>query len=183
LILDKMNFKMIGHVRKVEKDYTVSVVSDPKVFESFYLSNMEGAGCNNLTNFDNFPALFAACCERESGEVLAAHTRSGEPAAMVFLVWGSDVMYYLLATRLPDPTSAGAANLVLWSAINRAHRRGLILDLDGIIHAGQMRFFLGFGGKMSSRLIVTRGRPLYHVVRYVHRRVRGRLSTDAFIAP
>jgi hypothetical protein len=88
------------------------------------------------------------------------------------------VMYYLLATKLPDPTSAGAANLLLWSAIKRAHQRGLILDLDGIIHAGQMRFFLGFGGQMSSRLIVTRGRPLYHVAHYVRQCIRGRGSTD-----
>jgi hypothetical protein len=181
-ILDNMNFKTRGHVRKAERDYMVRAVDDPNAFESFYLSNMERTGRRDPIIFDNFPALFAACCERDSGEVLAAHTRSGEPAAMVFLVWGGGVMYYLLATRLPDSASAGAANLLLWSAIKRAHERGLVLDLDGIIHAGQMRFFMGFGGQMSSRLIVTRGQPLYHVAQYVRRRlqwsVRGRRSAD-----
>jgi hypothetical protein len=182
-ILDNMNFKTRGHIRKAEKDYAISVVDDPKVFESFYLSNMERTGRGDSMIFDNFPALFTACCERESGEVLAAHPRSGEAAAMAFLVWGNGVMYYLLATRRPTPASAGAANLLLWSAIKQAHERGLILDFDGIIHTGQMRFFLGFGGQMSSRLIVTRSRPLYNVIRYVSQRidpsrVRRRRSTD-----
>jgi hypothetical protein len=180
LILDNMNFKTRGHVRKAENDYTVSIVHDPKAFESFYLSNMEHTGRSDPMIFDNFPGLFAACRERESGEVLAAHTGSGEPVAMVFVVWGGGVMYYLLASRLPGPTSVGAANLLLWSVIKRAHERGLILDLDGIVHAGQMRFLLGFGGQMSSRLIVTRGRPLYYVARYLGQRMqlRGRRSTD-----
>src|SRR5262249_46283070 len=126
----------------------------------------------------NFPRLFTACCERDSGEILVAHTRSGEPAAMVFLVWGAGMMYYLMATRLPGSNSAGAANLLLWAAIKRAHERGLILDLDGVIHDGQMRFFLGFGGQMSYRLIVTRSRSHYDVARYLHQCIRGRRSVD-----
>ena len=175
-ILDNMNFKTRGHVRKAEKDYAVNVVDDPKAFVSFYLSNMERAGRSDHMVFDNFPRLFAACRERDSGEILVARTRSGEPAAMVFVVWGGGMMYYLMATRLPGSNSAGAGNLLLWAAIKRAHQRRLILDLDGVIHEGQMRFFLGFGGQISYRLIVTRGRPLYDVARYLHQRIRNRRS-------
>ena len=180
-ILENMNFKTRGHVRKSEKDFTVDVTDDPQVLASFYRENMERAERNDAMVFDNFPGLFAACRERDSGEVLVARSNVGDPVAMVFLVWGGGVMYYLLASKLPGTGSAGAANLLMWSAIRRAHERGLVLDLDGIIHPGQMRFFMGFGGQMSSRLIVTRGRPLYHVARYARQclqRIRGGKAAD-----
>jgi lipid II:glycine glycyltransferase (peptidoglycan interpeptide bridge formation enzyme) len=80
-------------------------------------------------------------------------------------------LYYLLATRTPDASSANAANLLVWGAIRRAYQRGLAFDFDGIVHAGQMRFFLGFGAQLSSRLIITRARPLYRAARFLRRRM------------
>jgi lipid II:glycine glycyltransferase (peptidoglycan interpeptide bridge formation enzyme) len=180
-ILENMNFKTRGHVRKSEKDFSVGVVDDPQMLVSFYRDNMKRAGRTDTMVFDNFPAVLAACRERDSGEVLVARSNAGAAVAMVFLVWGGGVMYYLLASKLPGAGSAGAANLLMWCAIRRAHERGLVVDLDGIIHPGQMRFFMGFGGQMSSRLIVTRGRPLYHVARYARqcmKRIRGGKTAD-----
>ena len=77
-----------------------------------------------------FSAAFSACQARDSGEILKASWPDGNPAAMVFLVWGHGRMYYLLTTRVIDPKDNGSVPLLIWSAIKRAHERRLIFDLD-----------------------------------------------------
>jgi len=177
-ILDRMNFKTRGHIRRAEKDYDVVSVDTPEAFKSFYLANMEAAGRRDPMDFDTFPAVFAESRARDCGEILAACTHSGRPAAMVYLVWGAGAMYHLLATRQPGAASTNAANLLVWSAIKRAHERGLIFDFDGVVNSGQMRFFLGFGGEISWRLMVTRTRPIYGLARAVRMKLVRHGSSD-----
>jgi len=162
-IWDRLNFKTRGHIRRAQTSHVVASVDNPHIFMSFYIENMKKANRSDRMMFDPFPAVFSECRSRDCGEILAAYGPDGMPAAMVYLVWGSGIMYYLLSARNPDTGSTGAVNLLLWSAIERAHERGLMFDFDGLINSGQMRFLLGFGGQLSTRLIVTRSRPLYRL--------------------
>jgi hypothetical protein len=110
-----------------------------------------------------FPALFSECRSRNSGEILVAFANK-VPAAMAFLVWGHGVMYYNMATR-SLANSTGAMNLLLWVAIKSANERAYVFDFDGVVKMGAMRFFLGFGGQMKTRLLVTRSRASYKLLR------------------
>jgi hypothetical protein len=166
-LLGLMNFKTRGHIHRAEKDYAVAPVNDPYSFMTFYRSNMAKAKRTDTVELERLPTLLQACREHDAGEIIAVQDREGNPLAMAFLVWDSTALYYLLATRTPDSSSANAANLLVWAAIQRAHERGLSFDFDGIVHAGQMRFFLGFGAQLCSRLIVTRTRALYGAARFV----------------
>ena len=75
-------------------------------------------------------------------------------------------MYYLLSTRVPDIGENGSTNLLIWSAIKRAHERGLLFDLDGVSTSGTARFLSGFGGVTRIRLIVKRASPVYGMLQY-----------------
>jgi hypothetical protein len=64
-------------------------------------------------------------------------------------------------------------NLLIWSAMKRAHDRGLVFDLDGVSTSGTARFLSGFGGLPKQRLIVQRAGLSYGVMQYAKRRLFG----------
>jgi hypothetical protein len=90
---------------------------------------------------------------------------------MIFLVWGYGVMYYLLSTRAADSDDNGSISLLIWNAIQRAHTRNLLFDLDGVSTSGIARFLAGFGGQTKVRLIVQKSRPLYSVMQYTRQKL------------
>lgn len=122
-IWSAMHFKTRQHVRRAEEKYSVQVVDDPGLFTDYYLKNINARLGINRVNFRHFPRLYTECCSRQCGEILAAHTPNGSAASMVYLVWSDQTMYYLLSTRGRDPNDNGSINLLLWSAMKRAHSR------------------------------------------------------------
>ena len=169
---DGMHTKVRQHIRRAEEKCTVVALDDPNHFIHFYVNNIKKSNKVNRTDFSQFPALFSECKARTSGEILSAIGPNGEPAAMVFLVWGHGVMYYLLSTRAPDIGDNGSVSLLLWSAMKRAHQLNLKFDLDGVYTSGTARFLSGFGGEIRVRLIITRAHPFYRALQFAKMTLR-----------
>jgi hypothetical protein len=157
----EMHFKTRQHIRRAEEKYTVRSVDDPAVFADVYLSNLRAMGRQTRIRFNNFPTLFAECRARGCGEIIGAFLPDGSAVSMVYLVWSSTKMYYLLSTRGPNPDDNGSVNLLLWSAMKLANERGLVFDLDGVYTSGSARFLSGFGGSIKTRLVVRRGSAMF----------------------
>lgn len=172
-LLAGMHFKVRQHIRRAEARWTVATIDDPQRFVSFYTENLTKTDRRSYMRFDHFPALFSECQTRNCGVILAARQPDGVTAAMTFLVWRGPTMYYLLSTRAPDVQHSGSVNLLIWSAMKRAHELGLLLDLDGVTTSGTARFLSGFGGSVKTRLVVTAGRPVYHVLESLKTIARG----------
>ena len=169
-----MRDKTRNLIRRADEEYSVRSLDDPEHFIAFYLDNLRKIGHKNRMRFEYFPTVFSECKARGSGELLAAFAQNGMPAAMVFLVWGPEIMYYLLSTRAPDITNNDAISLLLWKAMHRAHQMKKIFDLDGIYSIGSFRFLSGFGGYLQTRIVVKRIHPFYAVARFARRAVLGR---------
>jgi hypothetical protein len=172
-IWQDMHSKTRQHIRRAEEKFTVDTVEDPGRFVQFYRANVEKLGRTNGTNFSSFEALFHECRMRESGEIVSASWPGGAPVAMIYLVWGHGTMYYLLSTRAADAGDNGSVNLLIWTAMLRAHRRGLVLDLDGVISSGTARFLSGFGGRPVMRLVARRAGFIYGAAQYAKRQIIG----------
>ena len=168
-----MHFKTRQHIRRAEEKFTVGAVSDPEVFTQFYEENLRKTGRKNNLNFTAFGAVFRECQLRGCGDILCASWPNGVPTAMVYVVWGRGVMYYLLATRAADSGDNGSTCLLIWAAMKRAHELGLTLDLDGVSTSGTAHFYSGFGGRLDMRLIVRRARPIYSALQSAKRRLAG----------
>jgi Acetyltransferase (GNAT) domain len=95
------------------------------------------------------------------------------------VVWGHGVMYYLMSARSPDTADSGAVNLLIWTALRRAHARGLVTDLDGVTTNGAARFLSGFGGEAKKRLVVRRSRALFGAMQWAKRNILP--NDDSFI--
>ena len=161
---DGLYLKTRQHIRKADQEYHVRPVASSTLFIDFYNCNLRLMGRKSLVDFSFFPAVHAECARRNFGEILGAFDSSGAPAAMTYLVWGHGVMYYLLSTRRVDTHDHGAVSLLLWSAIERAHDAGLVLDLDGVYSAGTVRFLTNFGGSIKTRLVVRRASTAYRAL-------------------
>jgi hypothetical protein len=181
-IWQDMHFKTRQHIRRAEEKFRVSTVDDACRFTQFYETNVRKQGLVNHIDFAPFGTVLSESQMRDSGEILCASWPDGTPTAMVFLVWGHGTMYYLLSTRASDAGDNGSVNLLLWTAVQRAHARGLVLDLDGVSSSGTARFLSRFGGNVEMRLIVRRSKFLYSAMQTGKRRLLGgqAAATTAF---
>jgi lipid II:glycine glycyltransferase (peptidoglycan interpeptide bridge formation enzyme) len=176
-----MHFKVRQHIRRAEEKCKIATIDDPQIFIEFYSENLRKTNRTSYMTFDRFPILFSECRARNCGVILAALLPSGVPVAMTYLVWGGGIMYYLMTTRAPDVPDNGSVNLLIWSAMKRAHELGLLFDLDGVTTSGTARFLSGFGGTVKTRLTVTASRPLFNVVESLKTIVRrGRSVPSSF---
>jgi lipid II:glycine glycyltransferase (peptidoglycan interpeptide bridge formation enzyme) len=173
LLLAEMHFKVRQHIRRAEEQCSIETVDDPHRFVSFYIDNLTKAKRRSYMDLHRFPILFSECRARNRGEILAATRPDGVPVAMTFLVCDDQMMYYLMSTRDADVRDSGSASLLVWSAMKRAHERGLLFDLDGVSTAGTSRFLSGFGGAIKTRLVITKGQPAYNVVQGLKIMLRG----------
>jgi lipid II:glycine glycyltransferase (peptidoglycan interpeptide bridge formation enzyme) len=169
-IWSEMHFKTRQHIRRAEERSVIETVDDPNEFIKFYLRNLALLRRRNQENFEVFPKLFAECRQRGCGQLLCARRTDGEAAAMVFLVWGHGVLYYLLSTRTPEAGDSGSVNLLIWSAIKLANERGLAFDFDGVTSKGTARFLSSFGGEIVARLVSQRSSPLFGALQAAKRR-------------
>jgi hypothetical protein len=172
-IWQDMHFKTRQHIRRAEEKFRVSTVEDAGRFIQFYDANVQKQGLTNNIDFTPFGTVLSESQMRDCGEILCASWPDGTPTAMVFLVWGHGTMYYLLSTRASDAGDNGSVNLLLWVAVQRAHARGLVLDLDGVSSSGTARFLSRFGGSLEMRLIVRRSKFLYSALQTTKRRLIG----------
>jgi hypothetical protein len=173
ILWDAMHFKTRQHIRRAREKFEISTCTDPTEFTRFYTASLQNHSRVNTLNLKTFPALYEACDARNCGVILCAHGPDKCPAAMIYLVWGKGVMYYLLSSRARLHDDNGSINLLIWSAIQRAHDLGLCFDLDGISDPGTAHFLSRFGGQMTSRLIVRRSTRLYSALLSVKRTLIG----------
>jgi hypothetical protein len=178
-LLARMHFKVRQHIRRAEEQRSVVTVDDPQRFVIFYMENLRKMNRESYMQFDRFPILFSECRARNCGEILAAIRPDGIPVAMTFLVWDDQKMYYLMSTRDTTVCDNGSINLLVWSAMKLAHELGLTFDLDGVSNGGTARFLSGFGGTLKTRLIITKGQPVYNVVQSVKTILRGGRSVQS----
>jgi Acetyltransferase (GNAT) domain len=153
-VWSSMRQKTRRFIRRAEENYLTSTYSDIKNFKKFYRENLEGERL--FESHDRLPALYEACALRDAGKILVAHSPEGELAAAAFFVWGFGRMYYLLTTRAKTSRDFGVVSLLIWRAMQEAHARSLVLDLDGITNQSTYHFLSGFGGVALPRMVVYR---------------------------
>jgi len=170
---DAMHFKTRQHIRRAGEKLSLTTLADPEDFVRFYNANLRQRGIEPFRQLETFPAAFRASQTKNSGEIICARWPDGRAAAMVFLLWSKNRMYYLLSTRSIDSNDNGSISFLIWSAMQRAHSLGLKFDLDGVSTAGTARFLLGFGGQVQIRTIVERATLIYRAMRFAKRTLVG----------
>ena len=156
-----------GHrrmIRDAQAKYVIDTSDDGPAFARFYANNMEKEGKRFRYEADRLLTLIAATVARGRGEVRFARGEQGVPKAAMFIIWDQNRLYYFLGTREKGRMDADASVLLIWSAMEEAHRRHLTFDFDGVYNAGQVMFYSGFGGRVVPRYIVSRSTKVCRLI-------------------
>jgi hypothetical protein len=178
-LLQQMHPRARRNIRSSQNHYSVTTIHDPEVFAAFYNKCLVTKGLKSNLPLERFPKIHAECRARGCGEILACLDENGSPLAMTFVVWDRRVMYYLLTVRYPEVGDKGSVNLLIWSAMQKAHELGLIFDLDGVSTTGTAEFLSHLGGELRTRMIVTSARPMYSTLQHF-KRILGYGSTSSY---
>ena len=184
---EAMRDKTRNLVRRAAEKLTVREETDAAAFAAFYVENLEGATCA----FDPgvIEPLYRALSAHGQGKLMAAYDGAGRKHAEIQIVWDEERCYFHLSTRDRRIADLGAVSLLVWTAIEEAQRRNLVLDLDGFTSASQFQFLVGFGGAVAMRLMVQRESGLFALASRARRwRTRvanplGVAKTDSQAAP
>jgi hypothetical protein len=151
------------HVRKAQEHLTVSTTS-PASFIQIYandLSLRRREPCAALAipldileeAMRRGQARITTACRRDTGEIDAA----------VACLWDATNYYYWMTTRRvavegQSRPHQGAVKLLLWTAVQDAHARGLTFDFDGAAsgRSGVAKLYKEMGAQKSVRLRVKR---------------------------
>jgi hypothetical protein len=158
-----MRDKTRNLIRRSREKNLVSSQDDPEEFLRFYDLNCKARRQINRYQTPIASKLLQLCVARDQGKViLARDQRHGKIDAGIFVVWDESCMYFLMSTRAIGSADSGAVSLLLWLAMNEAHRRGVKFDFDGVSSPGTFRFLSGFGGEVATRFVVEKFAWAYH---------------------
>jgi Acetyltransferase (GNAT) domain len=158
-----MRDKTRNLIRRSGEKNRVSMDADPEEFLRFYDANCNARQQINRYQTPTVKKLLQLCVAREQGTAIVSRDRTtGEINAGIFVVWDESFMYFLMSTRNLDTADSGAVSLLVWAAMNDAHRRGLKFDFDGVSSPGTFRFLSGFGGDIATRFVVQKFTWTYH---------------------
>jgi hypothetical protein len=158
-----MRDKTRNLIRRSGEKNRVSMDGDPEEFLQFYDANCKDRRQINHYGTPTAKKLLQLCVARRQGAAIVSRDQALEKInAGIFVVWDERFMYFLMSTRAPGTADSGAVSLLVWSAMNEAHRRGLKFDFDGVSSPGTFRFLSGFGGDIATRFMVQKFTWTYH---------------------
>ncbi len=162
-------------IRKALKLNSVEEITDSGEFTRFYVKNLEDRGLTQWVDAELMERLLAAATQRDAGTMFGLKDDGGALRAAIFCARDATSSYYTLSTRQVNSGNA-AVPMLIWEAMRRAARDGLIFDFDGVANAQSIRLFAGFGGTTRPRYSVSRN-ITSGLIRFVRRHLGLRTST------
>lgn len=171
-VWQQMNSKMRNVVRRAQETLTVGELTGD-AFLREYAANLDRVG--DEPHLTRAAPLVEQILARGRGRAVASVDRTGTTQAAVLFVWDAADYYYFLATRNPLTAPPGAVGMLVWLGITDAIARGLRFDFDGVSSRGRLHFLQSFGGRLTHRLVVSKGSGPYEL-RLLLRRLRRRAA-------
>lgn len=164
-----MRDKTRNVIRRAAESFEVYESADPEAFFRLSTTHLEQKNQQPNIDFQTCQEIAVQAINRGRGHIwVAREIGTGEAKAAIFCVFDNNTYYYLMSTRSADAGN-GVVPLLLWNAIQSATAMGYVFDFDGIVNAGSILLFSGFGGKTSPRYIVTKASMPYRVLRQIRR--------------
>jgi hypothetical protein len=164
-----MRDKTRNVIRRAAENFDVHESLDPEAFLHLSAAHLEEKNQRANIDFETCRQIAIQAIDRGRGHIwVARECTTGRPKAAIFCVWDNGTYYYLMSTRAADAGN-GVVPLLLWNAIQSAASMGYVFDFDGVVNAGSVLLFSGFGGKTSPRYIVTKASMPYRVLRQIRR--------------
>jgi hypothetical protein len=126
----------------------------------------------DFNDYAAFERIVTAVAARGTGTFLSAVSEDGSDLATVFLVWDTQRLYYLSATRLDTAQSSKAATWLFCESLAFAKSMGLAFDADGFATVASAKSLQRWGLPVSLNTNVGRAHLAYQVLKPIKDRIR-----------
>ena len=146
LVRDRYCSKVKNLLKKARKNLYVEETHDLGEFYDVNQMTFKRQGMEIPFSFDYFKNLYKACKKQDACLLLCARDGSGTAQSVAMLVWDSMSVYYLLNGTNPDLKMFQGNDLLIDTAIMKAHELGLKFDFEGSVIKNVNHAFREFGG-------------------------------------
>ncbi|MCC7123609.1 MAG: GNAT family N-acetyltransferase [Acidobacteria bacterium] len=176
VLWQQINSKMRNVIRRAEERLRVQPLSPEAFVERYAASFADAAREDDVARVGR---LATAAVEHGQAQALAAVDDKDAAHAIALFVWDDADYYYYLSARDTAHAELGAVGLLVWTGMRDAARRGLRFDFDGVSSSGRLKFLHAFGGRLASRVVVTRRNPASEARQWL-RRLRHRVADGRY---
>jgi len=169
------NSKTRNVIRRAEEELTTQTLT-ADAFAEAYGRNLGAAVTSD--HVANACRIVAAAIAGSQGGTVGAVDGNGRIHAAVTFVWDHQDFYYYLSTRNVGHAMPGAVGMLVWSGIKDAAARGLRFDFDGVSSRNRLHFLQSFGGRLASRIVVSRDSPAFEARKLI-RRIRRQFAASS----
>lgn len=169
----QLNSKTRNLIRRAGEDLRSRDI-DAAAFTAKYLGFL-GGQVDGLSG-NRVARLAASALARGQGRALCVEA-NGQMHAVALFVWDATDYYYFLSARDESAAALGAVDYLVWLGMRDAMARGRRFDFDGVSSSSRRHFLQSFGGRLTSRIVVSRHSLLYDA-RLLLRRLRHRATHD-----
>ena len=130
-IFENVKSEVRTRLRKAQGLYKIEEGMPAQDFFAFYNAAMKRQGLSMKPRAAMFFALHAELSRRGLGEIYAAYRHDGKMAAALYLIWDCETVYYWLPVLEKAQGYKGAAQMLIYYAIQEAAKRQLKFNFEG----------------------------------------------------
>ena len=146
-VYDGMNDRTRNKIRKAEKSITVSEEGTINDFLKISATTFERQSMTVPYNVDMFIKLHSAIQEKRQGRIFFAKDNSGHIGAALYLLWDGVSAYLWQLGAEVGFRNTGAVQLLIWNAVQEAHKRQLKFNFEGSMLPHIEPVFRAFGAE------------------------------------
>lgn len=145
IVWSNISSKYKNKIRKCEFNTEFRFGEDCNIFYNEHKKVFERQGLKCPFSLELWINLFNACKKSNSGEILYA-INDEKITSLLFIVWDDKSVYQLLGGTIPEHSSYGTYDALIWEGIKLAHNKGLSYDFEGSVIKRISKSFREFGG-------------------------------------
>ena len=148
-VFNEFNGSTKRQIKKAEKVLRVAESDDIVKFYEINRMTFERNGKKIPYSLEFLKKLDDTLKEHDSRKILFAQ-KGDDIHAVVYFIYDSSSVYYLMGGIDPKFSSSGAQSLLMWEGIKLASQRNSVFDFEGSMIKPIERFFRSFGARQKN---------------------------------
>jgi len=148
------------NLKKAEKIVTINESNNAEEFYKLFSMTFSRQKKPTPYKLKTFLKINDACHQQKSRKILIAKDKNNNIHAGIYLVWDKEFVYYLMGGSNPLFRNSQAISLLIWNAIQFAHKEKKSFDFEGSMIEPIERFFRSFGSSPKTYFQIKKSNSL-----------------------
>ncbi len=149
-----------SQIRKAEKHIQIIESDDLNKLYKYDEMTFERQGLPIAYSYEYLKNIDDSFKKSHNKKTLFAIDNEGQIHTAIYLIWDERSVFFIISGSDPALRNGGAHNLLVWKAIQFAHKNNLDFDFEGSMIHGIERFIRGFGAIQKPYFEITKTNSL-----------------------